>query len=174
MNYKNFIHWCFQIFPPISILLFLRSGNGPTFSYAIGLWGIFAFISLASIIIKLFNYKTKNQYLPRPFLTCIVFAILFFLATISYDNVKKTTIIEANEINETCNELGKCPNILSGWKKSNRDNTFTKKVGGLIKYPVIYRNNDKEFHIDLIQTTDLGDRISGGVGKKLKIIRNTD
>lgn len=173
MKYKKFKHWFLQIFPPISIL-FLLSDRGPALSYLIGMWGVFTFISFISIVLKLFNFKKNRKKLLRPFLTCFVFFTLFSLATLSYEKAKKMAIFEAEKINDVCNKMGRCPNELSGWEQSNRKDTLTKHVGKLIYYPAKYKNSGSNFQIDILQGTDLGDRISGGVDETLTIVRQRD
>ncbi len=172
MQLKNYSHWLFQILPPISVLFFL-SENGPALSHMIGLWGLFASISFVSIIMKLYNFKKKKKYLPRPVLTCLVLFVLVILALTSYNTALNRAQVEARQIAEMCKHQGRCPIELPGWEKSSR-NTLNKKAGHWFKYPLIYRYSDQTFYIDIIQGTDLGDRISGGVGKELKTMRMND
>jgi hypothetical protein len=44
-------------------------------------------------------------------------------------------------------------------------------MGKWIKYPLSYNTNGKGFYIDVQQGTDLSERISGGVDKELRIVR---
>jgi len=168
MNGTNLIHWLLQTLPPLSLLL-LITDSGPSYTYIVGLTTIFAFISIISIIVKLFNFKTRKKYLVRPVLTFLVFVALISIANISYNTALKLAINEAENINIQCNKTGICPTALQGWRKPHKGNVLETKVGKLIKYPLMYNYEVNDFHIDVIKGADLGHLISGGIDKKLTI-----
>ncbi len=168
MNLKSLGHWLLQVIPPLS-LVFLLSERGPSLVYLVGLSAICAFVSLFSIFFKALHFKKRKKKLVRPLLTCLVFIALFSVANTSYDAAKELAVLEARQINALCHDNGACPSELKGWDKAYGDNRLKRRVGNWIQYPLVYTNNDKDFLIDMLRGPDLGDRISGGVGKEVGV-----
>ena len=167
-------HWFFQIAPPFLMLLILfTTRSGIALVFLAGFFVLPVLISFFSIIIKLIFFKKRKYHLIRPILTIAMFVLIITIAFWSYDIALDQAILEAEKIQNLCNENLACPGNPSGWivegyriSKSN--------LGVWFKFTASYAYNTESFNIRVYQGPDLGHNIVGGVGRPFEVISYVD
>ena len=162
-------HWLFQIAPPTLILLTLFSTrNGAALVFLAGFFVIPVLVSLISIVLKLFAFRTRRYFLPRPALTVVFFTAVLAIAHWSYAAALGQATNAAERLHSQCQSDLACPAEPKGWEVDGR-RISRRDLGTLYKYSASYHYNPDSFDIRLYQGPDLGHVLTGGVDVPFRV-----
>ena len=182
---KNpYLRWFFILSPPLPLLLLVwipwDISTTQIWIHAI----IAVLFSLISVLLKTVGAlirKVKGKKLTEPTLRiklirpvlviCIVIGA-FILVNLSLKSANVYAVEIAKEIQNSCDINSVCPEIIEGWKISDRENISCSIMYGNYgtKYPVRYKSSDDkcEFSIVVRHNIDESFYVTGGVNQKLK------
>lgn len=170
-NKPDIKHWLFQTLPPLSMLgILFTTDSGTALGFLTGLFVIPVFISLISIIVKVFRFKKRKYYMIRPALTIAFFFLILAISQWTYKLALEDATNAARIIHEECNKNKLCPENPEGWEiKGTRRSR--NDLGFWFKYHANYSYKPDSFKIHVYQGPDIGDGISGGVDRPFNVSR---
>ena len=164
-------HWLFQIIPPLSMLgILFGTDNGTALVFLAGLFVIPVFISLISLLAKVFRFNKRKYFMIRPALTVIFFFLILAIAQWTYKLALDDAVAAAKIIHDECNEFTICPATPEGWKIEG-SRISRNDLGFWFTYQAAYNYKPDNFKIHVYQGPDIGDDISGGVDMPFKVTR---
>lgn len=164
-------HWLFQIAPPLSMLgILFGTDSGTSLVFLAGLFLVPVFISLISILAKVFRFKKRKYFMIRPALTIAFFLLILAISQWTYKLALDDATGIARIIHEECNKKKLCPEKPEGWK-INGSSRSRNDLGFWFRYHASYRYKPDSFKIHIYQGPDIGDDISGGVDRPFNVSR---
>ena len=167
-------HWVYQTAPPL-LLLFTLYGTdrGGSLVYVAGFFAIPALVSVVSICFKLLDIRNRKYFLLRPGLTVFFFSMILLVANMSYEVALRQATQSAEIVHERCIADRSCPSEPAGWEIDGL-RPVRRDLGAVYKYTATYFHEPDTFRISLVQGSDLGHQITGGVSTPLDVRRFAD